>query len=122
MITHVSFASVYVTDQAKALDFYRDSLGFEVRADAPYGPGLRWIEVVPKGADTGIAILARPNEWPELPAGTPVLTLTASDVRALHDEMKAKGVAIAQPPSSEAWGTYFMLLDVEGNGIVVKEA
>jgi lactoylglutathione lyase len=121
MITHVSFASVYVTDQERALTFYRDALGFDVRTDAPYGPGMRWIEVAPPSAATGVAILARPEEWPPIAAGTPVLSLTASDVRAVHASLVTKGVTIAQPPTTEFWGTYFSVLDPDGNAIVVKE-
>ena len=41
MITKLSHATFYVLDQDKAYDFYVNKLGFEVRTDAPMGPGAR---------------------------------------------------------------------------------
>ena len=49
-ITQVGTVFVPVSDQERALAFYRDTLGFEKRADFTYGGGLRWIEVAPPGA------------------------------------------------------------------------
>jgi catechol 2,3-dioxygenase-like lactoylglutathione lyase family enzyme len=48
-----------VSDQDRAIDFYVDKLGFEKRADIPFGNGYRWVEVAPGDAETTIA-LARP--------------------------------------------------------------
>src|SRR5262245_13899689 len=39
-------ASVYVDDQAKALEFYTKVLRFVKKADIPLGPGGRWLTVV----------------------------------------------------------------------------
>ena len=39
--------TIYVLDQDAALAFYRDKLGFEVRADATMG-NFRWVTVSPK--------------------------------------------------------------------------
>ena len=52
MIKSVKFVSLPVKDQDKALEFYVGTLGFEVRVDAPFGDGLRWVEVAPAGAAT----------------------------------------------------------------------
>ena len=38
-----------MTDQDRALAFYQDVLGFEVRRDMPFGDGGRWLEVAPPG-------------------------------------------------------------------------
>jgi len=35
---------VTVANQDKAIDFYVGKLGFEKRADTPYGHGDRWVE------------------------------------------------------------------------------
>ena len=47
MIQKLSHATVHVLDQDRALRFYRDQLGFEVRTDAVLG-GFRWLTVGPK--------------------------------------------------------------------------
>jgi catechol 2,3-dioxygenase-like lactoylglutathione lyase family enzyme len=51
MIKHVKSMGVSVSNQEKALDFFTNKLGFEVRADEPMGPNARWLEVAPPGAD-----------------------------------------------------------------------
>jgi len=57
-------ATVYlpVTDQDRSLAFFRDQLGFDVHSDTDYGGGIRWIEVVPPGSTTVIA-LSGPGDW-----------------------------------------------------------
>lgn len=58
-ITRVGTVILPVSDQDQALEFYVGTLGFEVRLDAVYGPGQRWIEVAPEGAQTTIALVPR---------------------------------------------------------------
>ena len=41
---------VPVSDQDRAIEFYVETLGFEKRADIPFGGGERWVEVAPAGA------------------------------------------------------------------------
>jgi len=51
-ITHIGTVILPVADQDEALAFYTAGLGFEVRIDAEFAPGQRWIEVAPAGAET----------------------------------------------------------------------
>jgi catechol 2,3-dioxygenase-like lactoylglutathione lyase family enzyme len=67
-------------DPNAAVAFYRDTLGFEVRADVEYR-GLHWITVGPAG-QPGTAIVLYP------PAATPGIT---DDERRTISEMMAKG-------------------------------
>jgi len=67
-------------DPDAAVAFYRDTLGFEVRADVEYG-GLHWITVGPVG-QPGTAIVLYP------PTATPGIT---ADERRTIAEMMAKG-------------------------------
>jgi len=60
-IKQVATVFVPVADQDRALEFYRDKLGFEKRADFAYGQGSRWIEVAPPGSAITIALVP-PNE------------------------------------------------------------
>jgi len=46
-ITQVGRVIIPVADQDRALDFYVGTLGFEKRADIPFGEGDRWLEVAP---------------------------------------------------------------------------
>ena len=67
-------------DPDAALAFYRDTLGFEVRADVGYD-GMRWITVGPADQPETSVVL-----FP--PAATPGLT---DDERNIIAEMMAKG-------------------------------
>src|SRR6476469_7903423 len=58
-----------VSDQDRALAFYRDMLGFEVRTDTEFGEGFRWIEVAPAGAYTVIALVPPMREEDPQPGG-----------------------------------------------------
>ena len=49
MISRMSHATVYVTDQEQALEFYRDKLGFKVTTDVTMDGGFRWLTVAPAG-------------------------------------------------------------------------
>ena len=48
VITRARSIGIYVTDQERALAFYRDTLGFELRNDVGY-QGMRWLTVGPPG-------------------------------------------------------------------------
>lgn len=48
MISKMSHATIYVTDQDEAIAFYRDKLGFKVINDVAMDGGFRWVTVAPK--------------------------------------------------------------------------
>ena len=45
------------------IDFYVGTLGFEIRRELPFGPGLRWVEVAPPGSVTTIALAPPRLRW-----------------------------------------------------------
>ncbi len=47
MIQYIHSAMLMVGDQDTATDFYVDKLGWENRADSPFGDGARWVKVGP---------------------------------------------------------------------------
>jgi catechol-2,3-dioxygenase len=42
-LSKIGVVVIPVTDQERALEFYVDTLGFEKRADVPFGNGYRWV-------------------------------------------------------------------------------
>jgi catechol 2,3-dioxygenase-like lactoylglutathione lyase family enzyme len=58
MITDVGSVAVPVSDQERALRFYTETLGFEVRLDVPIGDGGRWIQVAAPGGRVAVALVA----------------------------------------------------------------
>src|ERR1044072_1596565 len=90
-LTEVGRVAVTVADQDRALDFYVNTLGFEKRADIPFGDGMRWIEVGPQGAPTGIALVL-PREGQQASAYATGLILTSEDIDADHATLRSRGV------------------------------
>jgi catechol 2,3-dioxygenase-like lactoylglutathione lyase family enzyme len=91
-ITQVGTVIVPTSDQEKAIAFYTEKLGFEKRADIPFGNGDRWVEVAPAGAATTIAI-TRPPEGSPIGVETGV-AFSTKDVDADHADLKARGVDV----------------------------
>src|SRR5437588_2070668 len=77
-ITEVGRVIVPVSDQDRAIDFYVGQLGFEKRADTPYGDGARWIELAPPGGSTAIAVV-HPREGDPVGRETGI-ALTSDDI------------------------------------------
>jgi catechol 2,3-dioxygenase-like lactoylglutathione lyase family enzyme len=91
-ITHIGTAAIHVDDQDKALDFYVGTLGFELRMDAPFGEGSRWIEVAPPGAMTTIALIqAHDDARAGIDTG---LRLRTADAKADHAALADRGVDV----------------------------
>jgi len=86
-ITHVGTIIVPVADQDRALEFYTATLGFEVRIDAPFASGQRWVEVAPPGAQTSLALVPRDSA----PAGIEISLATRS-AEGDHGDLRTRGV------------------------------
>ena len=121
MITFGKFVSIPVADQQRALEFYRDQLGFEVRADAPYGEemgggeGGRWLEVAPKGAQTGFVLYSAEAQGGEEPGGMSPVVFDSDDIVGTCEDLKAKGVEVTVEPAEMPWGWWAQFKDSEGN-------
>jgi catechol 2,3-dioxygenase-like lactoylglutathione lyase family enzyme len=91
-ISQVGTVIIPVSDQDRALAFYLDKLGFEQRADIPYGHGDRWVEVAPQGAATTIALIP-PREGEPTGIDTRV-GYSTDDIEADHADLRARGVDV----------------------------
>jgi catechol 2,3-dioxygenase-like lactoylglutathione lyase family enzyme len=115
MISQISIVGVPVRDQQQAIDFLVDVLGFEVRTDQPMGdpthPQVRWVELVPKGAESRPALV--PYTWldAEQAAGSySRIALETGDVDKLYADLTARGVRFDGPPFDDPAGGRFVLL------------
>ena len=119
-ITEVGTIGVPVTDQDRAVDFYREKLGFETRIDVPYGQGERWIEVAPPGAATTVALVRRHDGDP---TGIDTqIRFTTKDAEANHADLWARGVDV--DAEVMRWGAVppmFSFRDPDGNRLVIVE-
>ena len=92
-ISKIGTVCIPVADQDKMIDFYVGVLGFEKRADVPFGGNYRWVEVAPVGADTTIALAPPPEGKPTGNVETGI-TLQTHDIDAEHASLKEQGVDV----------------------------
>lgn len=119
MIRKIKFAGIPVRDQDRALAFYTEKLGFRLVTDRPMGPGQRWIELRPAKGETGIALFTPPGHEERI--GTfQSISLECDDVEATYKELMAKGVEFTKPPDKQSWGTSVIMIDSEGNKLVLS--
>lgn len=117
-ITDVHTIGIPVSDVDRALDFYVGQLGLEVRMDAAYGEGERWVELAPRGASTTLALI---RSQPGIPTGIETqVRLASSDAAADHGALRARGVdvdaeIIPYPVPM------FVFRDPDGNRLIVVE-
>jgi predicted enzyme related to lactoylglutathione lyase len=119
MIKRVKFVSIPVHDQDRALAFYTEKLGFKVATDAPFGPGMRWIELRIPRAETGVVLFTAPGQ--EAWIGHFMnISFECEDVFATAAALKAAGVEMVQEAKEESWGTSAIFKDSEGNQFVLS--
>jgi catechol 2,3-dioxygenase-like lactoylglutathione lyase family enzyme len=124
MRIHVT--SVYVDDQAKALAFYTEVLGFVKKNDIPAGEH-RWLTVVSPEAPDGVELLLEPDEHPAsrtfkealVADGMPFTSFAVDDVSAEFDRLSARGVTFLQPPTEMGPVTTAVFDDTCGNLIQI---
>ena len=122
-ISKVGTVIIPVSDQDRAIEFYVDTLGFEKRADIPFGNGYRWVEVAPADAATTIAI-APPPEGATVGGRETGIALNTDDVDAVHADLKGRGVDVDAEVSrmGDPVPPMFWFRDPEGNSLLVVEA
>ena len=118
----INVTSVLVDDQAKALAFYTEKLGFVVKNDVPVGE-FRWLTVVGASEPDGVELLLEPDAHPAAKAfkralvedGMPFTSFAVDDVTATYADLEAKGVHFTQPPTSMGPVVTAVLDDTCGN-------
>lgn len=122
-ISQIGTVIVNVADQDRALQFYTEKLGFEKRADMPFGNGNRWLEVAPAGADTTIAIVP-PRPGDTAGGAQTGIALSTSDVDSDHADLKARGVDVDAEVSrmGDPVPPMFWFRDPDGNSLLVVQA
>jgi len=110
MVKGVANVWVPVEDIGRALDFYRDTLGFSViKQDG------RWAEIDANGLNGREPEGARPG-------GGPVITFrTEAELEDAVEELEGKGVEFAAGISEHEWGRVATFKDSEGNDLQLYE-
>ena len=124
----INLASVFVDDQAKALSFYTDVLGFVLKNDVPLGAD-RWLTVVSPQAPDGVELLLEPSGHPAVHPfkealvtdGIPFTSFGVDDVHAEYERMAALGVRFTQAPTVMGPVTTAVFDDTCGNLIQIAQ-
>jgi catechol 2,3-dioxygenase-like lactoylglutathione lyase family enzyme len=122
----ITVTSVLVDDQAKALAFYTDVLGFTVKHDIPLGEH-RWLTVVSPEDEQGTELLLEPSSHPAVKPfkdalvadGIPFTSFAVDDVRAEFERLRDLGVRFTQEPVEMGPVTTAVLDDTCGNLIQI---
>jgi len=122
----ITTTSVLVDDQARALEFYTEILGFAKKNDVPMGEH-RWLTVVGVDAPNGVELLLEPDEHPAAKVfkaalvddGIPYTSFGVADARAEHARLAALGVRFTQEPMTMGPVTTAVLDDTCGNLIQI---
>ena len=87
MIKGIKFVNIPVVDQARALAFYTEKLGFTVATNQPMAPGgQRWIELKIPGADTRVTLFTPPGHENRVGTFVP-LSLWSDDVEGTYETL-----------------------------------
>lgn len=120
-VDQVATVMVPVADQDRAIEFYTEKLGFEKRADTPFGNGDRWVEVAPPGAATSVALVL-PMEGQEVGIESRI-AFRSRDIDADHTALRERGVDV-DPEVMRMGGPVppmFFFRDVDGNRLLLVQ-
>ena len=115
----VESVSVPVGDQERAKNFYVDTLGFELLVDETWREGMHWSEVAPEGSATSLMLVS----WQAgmLPGMYRVIVMATHDIRAIHEELLARGIDFELAPAQTPRGAQAMFRDPDGNALLLWE-
>ena len=125
MRRHIECVTLVVDDYDRAIAFYVDALGFELREDTPGepvpgNPRKRWVVVAPRGAETGILLAQAADDAQRARIGAQTggrvgFFLHTDDFARDHAALRARGVRFLEAPREEPYGTVAVFEDLYGN-------
>ncbi len=125
----ITYTSVFVNDQDKALKFYTETLGFVKKSDITEGQ-YRWLTVVSPDDQNGTELVLEPNDNPAAKTyqkavfeqRIPATMFGVSDVRVEHERLKELGVKFTTEPTQVMEHvTIAVLDDTCGNLIQIQQ-
>jgi predicted enzyme related to lactoylglutathione lyase len=124
----IKVTSVYVDDQAKALRFYTEVLGFMKKSDFSNGP-YRWLTVAsaeePNGTELQLALndnpAAKTYQQALFEQNQPAANFFTDDLDADYARMQAQGAEFTMPPMDVTASKIAMVKDTCGNLIQITQ-
>jgi len=124
----IRLTSLFVDDQAKALKFYTEILGFVKKSDVTAG-SYRWLTVVSPEERDGTQLLLEPNSNPAAKSyqdsifkqGIPAAMFFVDDVQRDFERLKGRGVKFTKAPTRTPGSTIVVFEDTCGNLIQLTQ-
>ena len=123
MIDTIGGVVIMVSDQAQAVKFYTEKVGFDIRLNVPFFGG-KWIEIAPKDSESTLSIM-EPNAQLMTPEELEIarknigrntgVWFYTSDIQSTYEDLKSKGVDITKPEKQEWGGIMSLVSDLDGN-------
>jgi catechol 2,3-dioxygenase-like lactoylglutathione lyase family enzyme len=124
----IKLNSIIVDDQAKALQFYTDVLGFVKKHDLPVGE-FRWLTVVSPDEPDGTELVLEPNANSAAKAfqqalfeqGIPLTAFVVEDIYEEYERLRKQGVIFNIEPTNLGSSTVAIFEDTCGNLIQIYQ-
>lgn len=123
MIDSIGGIVIFVSNQARAIEFYTQKLGFDIKGEYPY-KNTKWVEVAPKNSTTTISLM-EPNkdmmtneeiEQARKEIGTMTsLWFYTKNINDTYKELQEKGVNITEPKKQDWGGIMSQIKDQDNN-------
>jgi predicted enzyme related to lactoylglutathione lyase len=111
-----------VSDIDRAIEFYRDKVGFELDHDTR-PEGMHVVQLTPRGSGCSIVFGDLPAQREMTPGSMRGLQLVVADARTARKELLDRGVDVSEIMqfSPDDGGTFFGFSDPDGNTWAVQE-
>jgi lactoylglutathione lyase len=107
--------AIFVSDLARATEFYRDSLGLPVTKQGSFG-----VEFFEDGTRIGVHPAVHPDAKALVGRHTGI-TLYVSGLLHYCGELHERRVRFITEPTQQAWGVMAMVADPDGNVLALWE-
>jgi catechol 2,3-dioxygenase-like lactoylglutathione lyase family enzyme len=121
MSQYLNKIAIVVDDYDKAIEYYVNTLNFELIEDTVLSVTKRWVVVKPKGPGQCSLLLARASNEEQKKAignqsgGRVFLFLHTTDFESDHQNLLQNKVRIVREPSTEVYGKVLVFADLYGN-------
>jgi catechol 2,3-dioxygenase-like lactoylglutathione lyase family enzyme len=126
----IKLTSVSIDEYDKAVKFYTELLGFQLKRDIPLGGDARWITVVSPEDPNGVELLLEPNAgYPAMKAlkealvkdEIPFTAFEVSDIHGEYERLQSLGVEFTMEPTNMGMTTAAVFHDTCGNLIQIYQ-
>ena len=124
----ITLSSVTVDDQAKALKFYTEVLGFVKKVDLPAGE-YRWLTVASPESSDDVQLVLEPNAHAAAKVyqkalfndGIPATSFASTDIHKEYEKLSRLGVVFRSKPTQMGPVTTAIFEDTCGNLIQLHQ-